>query len=67
MILTLNDKKLKGRNGIQAIKDAIDCGYRHLDTAYLYGNETEVGVAIKSKIIDGTLQREDLFVVTKVN
>lgn len=52
--------------GIQAIKDAIDLGYRHFDTAHLYSNEKQVGDGIRAKIADGTVKREDVFVVTKV-
>lgn len=48
------------------IKDAIDIGYRHIDTAYLYGNEKEVGNAIRAKIAEGVIKREDIFVTTKV-
>ncbi len=42
--------------------DAIRIGYRHLDTAALYGNEREVGEAVRA----APVPREDLFVVSKV-
>ena len=44
-----------------AVTSALEIGYRHIDTAALYGNEAEVGAAIAESGID----RGDLFVTTK--
>ncbi|XP_063303683.1 aldo-keto reductase family 1 member C1-like [Pelobates fuscus] len=49
-----------------ATKIAIEAGFRHIDGAYLYINEKEVGQAIQEKIKDGTVKREDLFYTGKL-
>jgi len=51
----------------RAVLHAIDVGYRHIDTAYFYGNEAEVGAAVRKKIAEGVIKREDIFITTKVS
>lgn len=51
---------------MQAIKDAIDVGYRLFDTAFLYGNEDVVGQAISEKIAEGVVTRDDIFIISKL-
>uniref|UniRef100_A0A8C5WFZ1 NADP-dependent oxidoreductase domain-containing protein n=1 Tax=Leptobrachium leishanense TaxID=445787 RepID=A0A8C5WFZ1_9ANUR len=49
-----------------ATKIAIEIGYRHIDSAFIYGNEAEVGRAIRAKIADGTVKRKDIFYTGKL-
>ncbi|MFP7493895.1 aldo/keto reductase [Terribacillus saccharophilus] len=53
---------LKGSQGVQAIRSAIDAGYRLLDTAYNYENEATVGQAIKQHGI----ARKEILVTSKL-
>lgn len=52
--------------GFEAIKLAIDAGYRQFDTASFYFNEEEVGRAVRAKIDEGVVKREEVSVITKL-
>lgn len=54
--------QLRGRDCARAVRLALDIGYRHIDTAEMYGNEPEVGEAIAGSGVS----RSDLFVTTKI-
>ena len=49
-----------------AVKTAVEVGFRHLDGAERYRNEAQVGAALKELFADGPVRREDLFVTTKL-
>lgn len=49
-----------------AVKKAIELGYKHIDCASIYGNEPEVGSAIKECIDNGIIKRDELFITSKL-
>jgi 2,5-diketo-D-gluconate reductase A len=49
------------------VYDAIRMGYRHIDTSQAYGNEGDIGRAIKRAIDEGIVTRNDLFISTKIS
>ncbi|HEY2669664.1 MAG TPA: aldo/keto reductase [Rugosimonospora sp.] len=53
--------QLQGKQGYQAVRLALEAGYRHIDTATMYGNEDEVGRALR----DSGLDRREVFITTK--
>ena len=56
----------RGRATENAVAWALEAGYRHVDTAAMYGNETEVGAALRRAIAAGAVRRDDVFVTTKL-
>lgn len=60
--LGLGTLNLKGEEGVEAMRAALDIGYRHLDAAQKYGNETEVGEAV----VRSGVARGELFITTKI-
>jgi len=61
-IIGLGTFRSKENDAYNAVKVALESGYRHIDTALIYGNEKEVGRAIK----DSKIPREELFITTKL-
>lgn len=49
-----------------AVKKAIEVGYRHIDCAKAYGNEKEIGIALKESFNSGKIKRGDLFITGKL-
>src|SRR5262252_4449132 len=64
--LGMGTMTLKGDVGVSAVSAALRLGYRHIDTAERYGNETEVGEGLRQGLAATGLKREEVFVTTKV-
>jgi diketogulonate reductase-like aldo/keto reductase len=54
--------QLRGKAGREALRSALDAGYRHIDTATMYGNEADVGHALAAS----GLARDKVFITTKL-
>lgn len=61
-ILAFGTYLIPNEDTTQAVLDALDAGYRHIDTARLYGNENEVGEAVNAT----SVPRDEVFVTTKI-
>ncbi|MFT4672610.1 MAG: D-xylose reductase [Pseudohongiellaceae bacterium] len=58
--------KIEKSDTAEAVRQAIDVGYRHLDSAADYGNEREAGEGIASALASGLCTREELWVTSKL-
>jgi 2,5-diketo-D-gluconate reductase B len=54
--------QLSGSSCYEAVRHALDLGHRHVDTAQMYGNEEEVGAALR----DSDVERDEVFLTTKI-
>src|SRR5687768_15630742 len=54
--------QITGGAAEEAVRDALEIGYRHIDTARMYGNEAEVGAGLRASGVD----REEIFLTTKI-
>ncbi|MCL4144590.1 UNVERIFIED_CONTAM: hypothetical protein GTU68_028024 [Idotea baltica] len=50
----------------RAVVHALEAGYRHLDCAWIYGNEKEVGVGVQQAIDKGVCRRDEIFITSKL-
>ena len=55
--------ELRGQECRRVVREALELGYRHIDTAAMYENESEVG----SGLVDSGVNRSDVFLTTKIN
>ena len=62
----LGTYSLHGDECINAVKSALQCGVRLIDTASAYGNEEEIGQAIRESMVELGIKREEIFVITKI-
>jgi 2,5-diketo-D-gluconate reductase B len=60
--LGLGTWELRGDACVEVVAEALRLGYRHIDTAEMYGNETEVGEGLRASGVP----RDDVFITTKV-
>ncbi|KAK7079192.1 hypothetical protein SK128_001808 [Halocaridina rubra] len=65
-IIGLGTYQAEDEEAVATINIALECGYRHIDTATLYQNEAAIGRALSEWIASGKGKREDLFVTTKL-
>jgi len=61
-LIGLGTWDLRGRTCVHMVDQALRLGYRHIDTAEMYGNESEVGEGLRASGVD----RNEVFVTTKV-
>jgi len=64
--LGLGTWRLPPEQTTATVRIALDLGYRHIDAAAIYGNEAQIGEAIKGAIDAGNVQRQELWITSKL-
>lgn len=62
---TFGSDKYSGAEIAEAVKGAVQVGYRHIDCAAVYGNESLIGQAVR-EIMDSGIKREELWITSKL-
>ncbi len=65
-ILGLGTWKSRPDETYRAVKEAVRLGYRHIDCAYIYGNEAEVGQALYESFKDDIVTRDQMWITSKL-
>lgn len=58
--------RVSAQQTYESVRHALSVGYRHIDTAQIYGNETAVGQAVRDTLKETGLRRDQIFVSTKL-
>jgi len=64
--LGLGTWRLPPEGTAATVRTALELGYRHLDAAAIYGNEPQIGEALRGAFADGVVRREELWVTSKL-
>jgi alcohol dehydrogenase (NADP+) len=64
--LGLGTWRLPPEQTTATVRIALDLGYRHIDAAAIYGNEAQIGAALKGAIDAGNVQRQELWITSKL-
>lgn len=58
--------QIDGKDIERCVRAAIEAGYRHIDTAYAYGTEKDLGIVLHKLFDEGVIKREDIFITSKL-
>ena len=64
--IALGTFKTTNEEIIHVIENALEIGYRHIDCAWIYGNEKGIGEGLSNQLKKGQIKRSDLFLTSKL-